>query len=88
MNDQVRWIATLSNGDMAIQDEGEWIAKAGERSPWVRLTRWAAENDLHLDSLAFDFKGKIVKMPQPKFDKFGLGEKNLVPLFYSLAYFF
>lgn len=85
--EEVRWIATLSDGTTAVEHTGEYKIVPGERKPWVRLTKILAENDLHLTSLRLNFRGRTVHMPRPNFDRFSLGDVNAAPSFYSLQYF-
>jgi hypothetical protein len=86
MTDAVNWIATLSDGSTAVENTGEYQLVTGERKPWVRLTKFLAENDLHLTSLRLNFRGRTIHMPRANFDRFGLYDTNRAPLFYSLQY--
>ncbi len=78
------FVATLSDGTTAVEESGEWVTKYGERKPWVRLTRFAAKNGLHLTSLRLNIGGRTIHMPREKFDRFGLDGE--APLYYSLSY--
>lgn len=82
----VRWVATLSNGDTAVEHVGEYKVEEGKRLPWVRLTKFAAENGLHLTSLRLNFRGRTIHMPRMNFDRFSLNDKSIAPIFYSLQY--
>ncbi len=82
----VRWVATLSDGSTAVEHSGEYQIVPGERKPWVRLTQFATENDLHLTSLRLNFKGRTIHMPREKLDRFALTDKTRAPLSYSLQY--
>jgi hypothetical protein len=83
----INWVATLSDGSTATEHSGEYTILSGERKPWVRLTRFLADNDLHLTSLRLNFRGRTIHMPRQNFGRFGLNEQSRPPLFYSLAYF-
>ena len=83
---KIQWVATLSSGDTAVEHVGEYQVKPGERLPWVRLTKFAADNKLHLTSLRLNVDGRTIHMPRPNFGRFNLGEKSISPLFYSLQY--
>jgi len=48
-----QWIALLSDDTVAVEDEGEWVRKPGERLPWPRLAAYVEENDLFLKQLKF-----------------------------------
>lgn len=82
----IRWVATLSNGDKAVEYSGEYQIVPGERKPWVRLTQFLVEKDLSLVSLELDVEGKKVSLPATDFNRFGLGDFNYIPLHYSLQY--
>jgi hypothetical protein len=82
----IRWVATLSNGETAVEHSGDYQIIPGERKPWVRLTKFLVENDLYLTSLRLNFKGRTVHLPRPNFDRFGLNQLSKEPLFYSLQY--
>lgn len=82
----VRWVVTLNNGTTAVEHSGDYQVVPGERKPWVRLCEFAAENDLHITSLRLNFRGRTIHMPRSKFDRFGLDEKNIAPLYYALEY--
>lgn len=83
---EIRWVATLSDGTTAVEHSGQYQIIPGERKPWIRLTQFLVENDLHLTSLRLNFRGRTIHMPRATFDRFGLGEKNCAPSFYSLQY--
>lgn len=59
----IKWRATLSDGTVATQDEGEWIENPGERLPWNRLCKYSAENGLVVDKLEVDIDGRLVYLP-------------------------
>jgi hypothetical protein len=80
------WIATLSNGDTVAEHTGNFEFLEGEPTPWVRLTHFVGDNQLHLTSLRFNFNGRTVHMPRTKLDKFGFAERNRPPAYYSLQY--
>lgn len=84
--EEVRWIATLSDGTTAVEHTGEYKIVPGERKPWVRLTQFLAEEDLHLTSLRLNFRGRTIHMPRQNFDRFSLGKLSVAPSFYSLQY--
>jgi hypothetical protein len=83
---EVRWIATLSDGTTAVEHSGEWQIIPGQRKPWVRFCEFAAKNKLHLTSLRLNFKGRTIHMPRSKFDRFDMNVRNRAPLSYSLQY--
>jgi hypothetical protein len=83
---QGNWVATLSDGTTAVEKKGQWTVNSGERLPWVRLTHFAADNDLHLTSLRFNFMGRTIHMPRDKFAKFSMDERSKAPQYYSLQY--
>jgi hypothetical protein len=80
------WVATLSDGSTVVENQGEWVVREGESTPWVRLTHFLGDNDLHLTSLRLNFNGRTVHLPRPSFDKFGYAEIAKEPLYYSLSY--
>jgi hypothetical protein len=84
--DDFRWIATLSNGETAVEHSGEWQIKPGTRKPWVRLCEFCTDNNLKLTSLRLWFRGKTIHMPRDKFDKFSMNDTALPPNHYSLQY--
>lgn len=80
----VQWTATLSNGDRATEETGDWTTIPGERKPWVRLATFAEENDLHLTSLSLKVDDRTIHLPADEFSRFGLSGQS--PDFYSLVY--
>ncbi len=82
----IKWVATLSNGDTVAEKSGEWQEVPGQRTPWVRFAKFAAEKDLFLTSLRLNIDGRTVHMPRINFDRFAMNETSLAPLFYSLQY--
>lgn len=80
------WVATLSDGTTAVEKQGQWTMNPGERLPWVRLTHFAADNDLHLTSLRLNLMGRTVHMPREKFIKFSMADRSKAPKYYSLQY--
>ena len=82
----IRWIATLSDGNTAVDQTGEWTEIPGERKPWVRLCDFAAKNKLHLTSLRLNVDGKTIHMPRDAWDRFDMNETAKTPDFYSLTY--
>lgn len=78
------WVATLSNGETAVEESGKWTINPGEPLPWVRLCYFLADNDLHLTSLRLNIKGRTIHLPRANFDKFELNSKT--PNYYSLSY--
>jgi hypothetical protein len=83
---RVQWIATLSNGETLAEHFGDYTETPGERKPWVRLCKYLAENDLHLESLHLNVNGHIITMPSASFNKFGI-DNSLSPHSYSLQYY-
>ena len=86
MNDEIRWIATLSDGSTAVEHRGEYQIVEGERKPWIRLCEFAANNGFHLTSLRLNFRGRTIHLPRATFDKFKMNETNVAPDFYSFQY--
>lgn len=82
----ISWVATLSDGSTAVEHSGEYTVRPNERLPWVRLTKFAAENGLYLTSLRLNFNGRTIHMPRLNFDRFNLNDKSVAPLFYSIQY--
>ena len=80
------WVATLSDGTTAVEKQGTWTLNPGERLPWIRLTEFAADNDLHLTSLRLNFNGRTIHMPREKFTKFSMEERAIAPEYYSVQY--
>lgn len=85
-NAEVTWVATLSDGSTVAEHTGEYQHIPGERTPWVRLTQFAAKNKLYITSLRLNFRGRTIHMPRPNFGRFGLNKVSRAPLFYSLNY--
>jgi hypothetical protein len=80
------WVATLSDGTTAVEKQGQWSMKSGERLPWVRLCYFAADNDLHLTSLRFNYKGRTIHLPRERFAKFSMEDRSRAPSHYSVQY--
>ena len=83
---EVRWVATLSDGSTAVEHSGEFQVVPGKRTPWWRLTELLGERGLHLTSLRLNFQGRTIHMPRANFDRFDLNNVSVAPLFYSLCY--
>ena len=63
-NPQVLFIASLSNGQTIVEGKGEWCWADGLKSPWNRLVRYAAENELNITSISlFTTSGATFTMP-------------------------
>jgi hypothetical protein len=84
--EDVKWVATLSDGTTAVEHSEDWKIIEGQRKPWVRLCQFAAEEGLHLTSLRLNFRGRTIHMPRMAFDRFDMNEQSLAPKFYSLQY--
>ena len=77
------FVATLSNGTVAAENNGMWTVIPGERKPWVRLQQYCADNDLHITSLRLNVDGQTYHLP--KIDtRFNTGA--LHPDSYSIQY--
>lgn len=77
------WIANLSNGEIAVEHEGDWIVRPGERLPWPRLSSFCGNNKIHITALAFEANG--TKFYAPKLDtRFEKG--GIQPDAYSIEY--
>lgn len=57
------WIAELSNGQIAEEGKGEFAVVSGQRTPWVRLCSYCAENDLTVTSLKIKVNNNIISLP-------------------------
>jgi hypothetical protein len=77
-----RWVATLSNGTVAVEKEGEFIIVEGERKPWFKLLQKLKSDGLWLTSLRLNIDGRKVHLPSINGGKFD----SKPPLFYSISY--
>jgi hypothetical protein len=84
--EDVKWIATLSDGTTAAEHTGNWTLIPGERKPWIRLCKYAAQNGLTITSLRLNFRGRTIHLPRSNFDRFDMNATSRSPLYYSLAY--
>lgn len=78
--EQVLWIAGLSNGETATEGKGNFTHIEGALSPWQRLLRYMADNNLTLTSLSLYSKdGRRWNMASsgknPKFHAFAAAPK-------------
>lgn len=81
-----KWVATLSDGTTAVQDEGEFVLVPGERRPWVKLVQKLGEKQLHLTSLRLNVDGRTIHLPRLKNHKLGDNYDFLPPENYALEY--
>lgn len=86
--DTVYWHAELSDGTKAVEHSGSYQLEPGKRKPWVRLTQFLAENDLHLTSLSLVTGDKTVRLPMKEMNRFGFEGKDVKPQGYALQYLF
>lgn len=80
---QVTWVATMSDGTTVAEHSGEYVEIPGQRMPWIRLTSFLAENDLHLTSLRVNVGGRTIHMPRVT-GRFV--DQAVAPLYYSVDY--
>lgn len=86
MDAKATWVATLSDGDTAVERVFPFDEREGERTPWVRLCNYASEEGLFLTSLRLNYNGRTIHMPRDNFNKFGYDGLTLTPTHYSLSY--
>lgn len=86
MAENVQWVATLSNGETAVEHVGKYQITPGERKPWVKLCEFAADQGLHLTSLRLNHDGRTIHMPRDNFGRFSMNETSQAPKSYSLQY--
>jgi hypothetical protein len=60
----IRWVATLSDGATVTEHEGNFTVRPGDKSPWRRLCEWTAERGLHLTSVRIQVGGQTVHLPR------------------------
>lgn len=49
---QVKWKASLSNGETLYEEKGDYLRLDGQLSPWMRLKKYIEDNNLTITSLA------------------------------------
>lgn len=49
---EATWVASLSNGETAHENKGEYKLVPGELSPWQRLVKYCHDNDVKITSLS------------------------------------
>lgn len=79
------WVATLSDGTVAIENKGDWSVVEGERKPWVRLCDHLVKNNLHITSLRYNANGTTYHAPRLN-DRFMHGGEH--PETYSIQYIY
>lgn len=78
----VLWQVSLSNGENFFEEKGEYKEIPGLPSPWQRLNKHIAENNLLITSLSLYTKdGRTFNLPSagrdPKFAPFAMAEKPI-----------
>ena len=76
----VRWQASLSNGETVYEDKGDYLELPGELSPWQKLLKHISENNLTITSLSlYTDDGARFNLPSlgknPKFSAFDQATK-------------
>lgn len=79
---QVKFIASLSNGETVVEGKADFKYIDGNHTPWIRLVRYATENKLDITSLSlFTPDGRTFTLPSrgknPKFKAFDDADKPL-----------
>lgn len=83
----VLWQVSLSNGENFFEEKGEYKEIPGLPSPWQRLNKHIAENNLLITSLSlYTQDGRTFNLPSsgrdPKFRPFALADK---PIDYNVS---
>lgn len=61
---RVSFTASLSNGEIIVENKGDWCWVDGLKSPWQRLIRYAVEKKLAITSLSLITpNGQILTLP-------------------------
>lgn len=86
---KVFFIASLSNGEIIVENRGDWCWVDGLKSPWNRLIRYVAEKDLVINSLSLSTpEGKTYTMPpaggKPRFKGYTNRTPDEVPMYYEV----
>lgn len=76
-----RWVATISDGTVATELEGEWTIIPGERKPWVRLCQKLHQEGTWITSLRLNVNGQTIHLPRQN-NKF----ESEPPLYYDVCY--
>jgi hypothetical protein len=79
----IKWVATLSNGEIATEGEEPWSVIPEERLPWPRLCKYLQENNLHIDDVKILDEDNNVILTQVEDEWNSKGEQ---PLYYSIQY--
>lgn len=61
---EVRWIATLSNGERIIQDD--YRPDVLPQSAWLRLKKYCELNSVNIESMYLQFRSHIEHVPAGK----------------------
>lgn len=81
-----QWRVGLSNGENFTEGVAPFQVIPGELSPWLRLSKYLAENRVTITSLSLIANGRVHHLPSagknPTFRAFFLSEK---PLFYNFS---
>lgn len=85
MDNTTHWVATLSDGTVAVEHKGDWQIIEGERKPWVRLCQLLQDKNLHITSLRYNANGQTYHAPRLN-DRFMHGGDH--PISYSIQYIF
>jgi hypothetical protein len=64
-----RWVAGLSNGEIAVEGNGKFEELPGELSPWQKLQKYLQDNNLEITSLKIQIRGRSYNLPSnsPRF---------------------
>lgn len=58
------WVATLSDGTVATEHQGDYKIIEGAPKPWARLCAYLGQNKLHITSLRYNANGKTYHLPR------------------------
>ena len=77
---QIKWVASLSNGETLYEGKGDYKKVSGELSPWQKLKQHLDNENLRITSLAlYSDDGRRFNLPStgtnPKFRAFSQAEK-------------
>jgi hypothetical protein len=81
---KIEWIAFLSNGEVAVQDRGEFEPKPGERASWVKMCEFCRDNDLYVRNVGVLVNDELLQFPGEGFHRFS--QNIVLPDHYSLQY--
>ncbi len=66
---KARWVAGLSNGEVAVEGTGLFAVEKGKLSPWLKLEKYLATEKLKITSLSIQMQGRVYNLPSqnPRF---------------------